>query len=103
MLVVALPHRNDRPLLSVTTALLQAEINIHYVYSMLRVHPPRRSRSMWMTPTLAAQLLIRRSFVLVSESDLAKEVRGRPGRFGRRGVAARLEEKSLTTEGTENT
>ncbi len=76
VLVVALPHRNDRPLLSITTALLAAEINIHYVYSMLRAHPYPAAALYVDDPTLASQLLIRRGFKLISESDLAKECEG---------------------------
>lgn len=69
VLAVELPKRSSKPLASICSALLSAEINIHYAYPLLR---PKGSAVVLYVedPTLAAQILIRKRFVLIGESDL---------------------------------
>ena len=70
LLAVELPHRTKQPLITICAALLAAEINIHYAYPLL-VPPRGPTLAMYVDdPTLAAQLLIRKGFTLVGESDL---------------------------------
>jgi hypothetical protein len=72
LLAVELPKRTRHPLISICTALLAAEINIHYCYPLLhRPHGPALALYV-EDPTLAAQLLIRKGFTLIGESDLRK-------------------------------
>ena len=72
LLVVDLPKRTKQPLMSICAALLAAEINIHYAYPLLqRPHGPALALYV-EDPTLAAQLLIRKGFTLIGESDLRK-------------------------------
>jgi hypothetical protein len=71
LLAVELPKRHRQPLIEICTALLAAEINIHYAYPMLD-RPRGPVLAMYVEdPTLAAQLLIRKGFTLIGESDLA--------------------------------
>jgi hypothetical protein len=57
-------------LLAVCSALLAAEINIHYAYPLLR-RPSGPSLALFVDdPTLAARLLIKKGFTLIGESDL---------------------------------
>jgi hypothetical protein len=70
VLAVELPRRTRQPLISICSALLAAEINIHYVYPLL-VRPHGPALALYVEdPTLAAQLLIRKGFTLIGESDL---------------------------------
>ncbi len=70
VLVCELPSKTRSPLLSVCSALLSAEINIHYAYPMLS-RPRGPAIVLYVDdPTLAAQILIRKGFVLIGESDL---------------------------------
>jgi hypothetical protein len=72
LLAVELPKRNRQPLVAICTALLAAEINIHYAYPLLR-RPDGPAIALYVEdPTLAAQLLIRKGFTLLGESDLRK-------------------------------
>ena len=72
LLAVDLPKRTKQPLMSICAALLAAEINIHYAYPLLqRPHGPALALYV-EDPTLAAQLLIRKGFTLIGESDLRK-------------------------------
>ncbi len=72
LLAVELPRRTRHPLIAICTALLAAEINIHYCYPLLhRPHGPALALYV-EDPTLAAQLLIRKGFTLIGESDLRK-------------------------------
>lgn len=75
LLAVELPKRSKQPLIDVCAALLAAEINIHYAYPLLlRPHGP--AMALYVDdPTLAAQLLIKKQFNLIGESDL----RGKTG------------------------
>ncbi len=70
ILAVELPRRNRHPWIAICSALLAAEINIHYAYPLLL--PPRGPAiALYVDDTtLAAQLLIRKGFTLVGESDL---------------------------------
>ena len=70
LLVVELPKRTRQPLIDICSALLAAEINIHYAYPLL-LRPRAPSLALYVDdPTLAAQLLIRKGFTLIGESDL---------------------------------
>ena len=70
LLAVELPRRTRHPLLGICSALLAAEINIHYVYPLL-LRPRGPAIALYVEdPTLAAQLLIRKGFTLIGESDL---------------------------------
>ena len=70
LLAVELPKRTKQPLLAVCSALLAAEINIHYAYPLLR-RPSGPSLALFVDdPTLAARLLIKKGFTLIGESDL---------------------------------
>jgi len=70
LLAVELPKGTSHPLIAICTALLTAEINIHYAYPLLlRPHGP--TLALYLDdPTLAAQILIRKGFNLIAESDL---------------------------------
>ena len=70
LLAVELPRHSKQPVLSLCSALLAAEINIHYAYPLL-VRPKGPALALYVEdPTLAAQLLIRKGFKLIGESDL---------------------------------
>jgi hypothetical protein len=72
LLAVELPRRTRQPLVSICSALLQAEINIHYAYPLLS-HNEHPAMALYVDdPTLAAQLLISKGFTLLAESDLNK-------------------------------
>jgi hypothetical protein len=67
------PIRSQHPLIAICSALLAAEINIHYVYPLM-VRPNGPAVVLYVDdPTLAAQLLIRKGFTLLGESDLRKK------------------------------
>jgi hypothetical protein len=70
LLAVELPKRTKQPLIAICAALLTAEINIHYAYPLLlRPHGP--TLALYVDePTLAAQIMIRKGFNLIGESDL---------------------------------
>lgn len=75
VLAVELPSslRTNHPLIAICSALLAAEINIHYVYPLL-VRPNGPAVVLYVDdPTLAAQLLIRKQFTLISEADLRRK------------------------------
>lgn len=69
VLAVELPPRVRHPLLALTAALLAAEINIHYLYPLLRRHDRPALILYVEDTTLAAQLMIRRGYTLLGESD----------------------------------
>ena len=70
ILAVELPKRNKHPLIAICSALLSAEINIHYCYPLL-VRPRGPALALYVEdPTLAAQILIRKGFILIGQSDL---------------------------------
>jgi hypothetical protein len=70
ILAVELPKRTAQPLIAICSAMLSAEINIHYAYPLLlRPHGP--TLALYVDePTLAAQIMIRKGFKLIGESDL---------------------------------
>jgi hypothetical protein len=70
VLSVELPRNDSEPLSTICQALLSAEISIHYVYPLL--HRPNGPALVLYVdePTLAAQILIRKGFRLIGESDL---------------------------------
>lgn len=71
VLAVELPDRSH-PLETTCHALLAAELNIHYAYPLLTA-PDGPAIALYVDdPTLAAQLLIRKGFRLIGESDLKK-------------------------------
>ena len=71
LLAVELPRRTLQPLLTICSALLGAEINIHYAYPLLlRPHGHPALALYVEDPTLAAQILIRKGFTLIGEGDL---------------------------------
>lgn len=70
LLAVELPKRTTHPLIAICAALLTAEINIHYAYPLL-VRPRGPALALYVEdPTLASQILIRKGFTLIGESDL---------------------------------
>jgi hypothetical protein len=70
ILAVELPKNSRQPIMSICTALLSAEINIHYAYPLLQ-RPRGPALALYVDdPTLAAQILIRKQFILIGESDL---------------------------------
>jgi hypothetical protein len=70
LLAVELPRNTKQPMIAICGALLAAEINIHYAYPFL-LHPRGPTLALYSDdPTLAAQLLIRKGFNLISEADL---------------------------------
>jgi hypothetical protein len=70
LLAVELPKGTQQPLIAICSAMLSAEINIHYAYPLLsRPHGP--TLALYVDePTLAAQIMIRKGFKLIGESDL---------------------------------
>lgn len=71
LLAVELPRTSKQPLIEICSALLAAEINIHYAYPLLM--RPRGGPCLALyvdDATLAARLLIRKGFTLIGESDL---------------------------------
>ena len=70
LIAVELPRKTKQPLIAICSALLSAEINIHYAYPLL-CRPRGPAVALYVEdPTLAAQILIRKGFVLIGESDL---------------------------------
>jgi hypothetical protein len=70
LIAVELPKRKNHTLIAICSALLSAEINIHYAYPFL-TGPRGPALALYVDdPTLAAQLLIRKGFTLIAESDL---------------------------------
>jgi hypothetical protein len=69
-LAVELPMNRRHPMMTLCTALLSAEINIRYVYPLL-IRPRGPALAMYVDdPTLAAQIMIRKGFTIISENDL---------------------------------
>ncbi len=70
VLAVALAGQTRKPMTTLCTTLLAAEINIHYAYPLL-LRPERTGLILYVEdPTLAARLLIKKGFMLIGESDL---------------------------------
>ena len=71
LLIVQLPRGNHHPITTLCSALLAAEINIHYAYPLL-IPPRGPSVALYVDDrTLAAQLFMRKGFTIIGESDLA--------------------------------
>jgi hypothetical protein len=70
VLAVEVPRADRHPLISVCTALLGAEINIHHAYPLLRSREAAAIALYVDDPTLAARVLMRRDFKILGESDL---------------------------------
>jgi hypothetical protein len=71
LLAVELPLENPQPMLSICSALLAAEINIHYAYPLL-TRPKGPTIALYIDDiTLGAQLLIKKGYKLLSQKDLA--------------------------------
>jgi hypothetical protein len=72
LLAVELPERTGEPLVAICSALLAAEINIHYAYPLM-LQPRGPAVALYVDdPTLAARLLIKKGFTLIGESDLKR-------------------------------
>jgi hypothetical protein len=70
VLAVELPRRTKQPLIAICSAMLSGEINIHYAYPLL-IHPHGPAIALYVDDTvLAAQILIRKGFTLIGQSDL---------------------------------
>lgn len=76
VLAVVLPVHKEMPLISICRALLSAEINVHYAYPMLKCRLGPAIVLYVDDRTLAGQILIRKGFQLVGESDLKSEPHG---------------------------
>jgi hypothetical protein len=71
ILIVGLPKSPDQPLLSICTALLTAEINIHYTYPLLICPNGGPALVIYCDDSiLASQLLMRKGYRLIGQSDL---------------------------------
>jgi hypothetical protein len=69
-------HRTNHAISAVCSALLMAEINIHYAYSFLSA-PHGPALALYVDdPTLSAEILIKKGFRLLGQSDLAAENNG---------------------------
>jgi hypothetical protein len=70
LLAVQIPKRKPQPLIAICSVLLSAEINIHYVYPFL-LGPHGPALALYVEDAvLAEQLLIKKGFTLIGESDL---------------------------------
>lgn len=73
LLVVELPKRVKAPLMTLCAALLAAELNIHYAYPLLRRPHGNAAMAIHVDDlTVAADILIKKRFTLISEKDLGK-------------------------------
>jgi len=71
LLCVVLPAKARHPLAGICTALLTAEINIHYAYPLLTTEV--QAIALYVEDaTLAARILFGKGFNLLGESDLKK-------------------------------
>lgn len=70
VLVVAMPVKQSRPLQGLCSALLAAEINLHYTYPMMTTPLGPAVALFTDDLTLAGQLLIKKEYRLISEGDL---------------------------------
>lgn len=76
LLIVQLPPRAKQPIASICSALVAAEINIHYAYPLL-ISPKGPALALYVDDlTLSAQLLIRKGFTIIGESDLRQDPDG---------------------------
>jgi hypothetical protein len=71
LLCVVLPNKTRHPLSGICTALLTAEINIHYAYPVITSEA--QAVALYVEDaTLAARILFGKGFNLLGESDLKK-------------------------------
>jgi hypothetical protein len=70
VLCVQMPVKQSNPLQALCTALLAAEISLHYTYPLMTTPLGPAVTVYTDDPTLAAQLLIKKGFRLISEGDL---------------------------------
>jgi hypothetical protein len=70
LIAVQTPEKNPQPIRSICSVLLSAEINIHYLYPFLIGHHGPALALYVDDPVLAGQLLIKKGFTLIGESDL---------------------------------
>jgi hypothetical protein len=69
LLAVELPKRTGEPLVAICSALLSAEINIHYAYPLM-LRPRGPAVALYVDDaTLAARLLLKKGFILIGESE----------------------------------
>jgi len=74
VLCIELPPNHRTPLQAVCQALLSAELSLHYTYPMLKGIKGPAIVVYVDDTTLAAQLLIRKGFRIISENDLAVDL-----------------------------
>ncbi len=70
VLCVQMPPKMSSPLQALCSALLAAELNLHYTYPMMTTPLGPAVAVYTDDSTLAAQLLIKKGFRLISEGDL---------------------------------
>ncbi|MDP9174741.1 MAG: acetolactate synthase [Planctomycetota bacterium] len=70
LIAVRLSRRKPHNMVSVCAALLAAEINIHYAYPFLNISGGPAITLYVDDMTLAAELLMKKGFILIAESDL---------------------------------
>ena len=76
VLVVCVPH-GKRALLELWSAVLGAEINVHYTYALLGLSQGRPAIAVHAeNPSMAHEALTRRRFVCLSQADLTRDHRG---------------------------
>ena len=69
LLAIELAGESTKSLIKICSALLAAEINIHYAYPLLR--DKKAALALYVDdPTLAVHILMRKQFKLIGESDL---------------------------------
>jgi hypothetical protein len=72
LIAVRLSKRKPQPFGAICSALLAAEINIHYAYPFL-IGPGGPALALYVDDTqLAAQLLTKKGFSLIADSDLKR-------------------------------
>ncbi|MEL7238460.1 MAG: acetolactate synthase [Planctomycetota bacterium] len=72
VLAVEVPVSDKVPMIRVAQALLSAEINIHYAYPLMRYDSPPAIAIYVDDLTFAQQVLIRKQFRILGETDLRK-------------------------------
>lgn len=72
VLAVEVPVAETVPMIRVAQALLAAEINIHYAYPLMRYDSPPAIAIYVDDLTFAQQVLMRKQFRILGETDLSK-------------------------------
>ncbi|MFT3786203.1 MAG: hypothetical protein QM770_08560 [Tepidisphaeraceae bacterium] len=70
VIAVMMPKEDHFPLIGICRALLAAEINVHYAYPMLKCSRGSTIVLYVDDRTLAGQVLIRKGYTIIGESDL---------------------------------